>query len=71
MTPPEPHKDQYQRYLTEADIDYIAEKAAERALEKVYGQIGKSMVTKILWFLGAVALGVAAAKGWLVGPGSK
>lgn len=50
--------------LTEADIERIAEKAAERALEKVYSQVGKSFVTKILWICGAAALGFAAAKGW-------
>lgn len=52
------------RYLTEHDIERIAEKAAERALEKVYSQVGKSVITKILWLLGAAALGVAAAKGY-------
>lgn len=50
--------------LTEDDIDRIAEKAAERALEKVYSQVGKSIVTKALWIIGALALGFAAAKGW-------
>lgn len=52
------------QFLTEADIDRIAERAAERALEKVYGQIGKSIVTRVLWILGALALGFATAKGW-------
>jgi hypothetical protein len=50
--------------LTEADIERIAEKAAERALEKVYSQVGKSVVTKALWIIGALGLGFAAAKGW-------
>lgn len=50
--------------LTEADIDRIAEQAAQRALEKVYSQVGKSVITKFLWILGAAALGFAAAKGW-------
>ena len=30
-----------QKFLTEADIDRIAEKAAGRALEKVYAEVGK------------------------------
>lgn len=51
--------------LTERDMERIAELAADRALEKVYGQIGKSMVTRVLWMAGAAALGVAAAKGWI------
>ncbi len=52
--------------LTERDMERIAELAADRALEKVYGQIGKSMVTRVLWLAGAAALGAAAAKGWIV-----
>jgi hypothetical protein len=64
----EPVRDTYQRYLTEDDIERIAEKAAERALEKVYGQIGKSLVTKVLWIVGALGLGFAGAKGWLGAP---
>lgn len=55
------------RYLTEADIDRIAERAADRALEKVYSEVGRSIVTRILWVLGAVGLGFAAAKGWWKG----
>lgn len=51
--------------LTERDMERIAELAADRALEKVYGQIGKSMVTRVLWLAGAAALGFAAAKGWI------
>lgn len=56
------------RHLTEADIERIAEIAAERALEKVYGQIGKSLVTRVLWLAGALALGWATAKGWFKAP---
>ena len=52
------------KYLTEADIERIAEKAAERALEKVYSQVGRSIVTRFLWLVGALVLGFAAAKGW-------
>jgi hypothetical protein len=53
--------------LTEADIDRIAERAADRALEKVYSDVGKSLVTKALWIIGAIALGFATAKGWWKG----
>ena len=42
--------------LTERDMERIAELAADRALEKVYGQIGKSMVTRVLWLAGAAAI---------------
>ena len=44
--------------LTEEEVDYIAEKAAERALEKVYASVGKNVVRRIMWLVGAAALGV-------------
>jgi hypothetical protein len=50
--------------LTESDIERIAERAADRALEKVYSQVGRSVVTRALWIAGLLALGFAAAKGW-------
>ena len=46
------------RYLTEHDIDEIAEKAAERALEKVYAQVGQNILKKITWLLGISAIGL-------------
>lgn len=52
--------------LTEEQIDLIAERAAERALEKVYAQIGKSIVQKFLWLVGAASLAVLA---WMKGSG--
>ncbi len=46
--------------LSEEQIDAIAERAAEKALEKVYAQIGKSVVHKLLWLVGAATLAVLA-----------
>lgn len=46
--------------LTEEQLNEIAERAANRALEKVYANIGKSVVHKILWVLGAAALAILA-----------
>lgn len=46
--------------LTDAQIEMIAERAAEVALERVYLKIGKSIVTKFLWWVGAGALAVVA-----------
>ncbi len=54
--------------LTERDLERIAEAAADRALEKVYGDIGRSVTTRVFWIVGAMALGFAAAKGWMVKP---
>ena len=55
------------RYLTEHDIDEIAEKAAERALEKVYAQVGQSILKKITWGLGLAAIGLVM---WLGATGN-
>jgi hypothetical protein len=52
--------------LTEEQLNEIAERAADRALEKVYAQIGKSVVTKLLWVIGTTTLAIAA---WLKGSG--
>jgi len=46
--------------LTDEQIEEIAERAAEVALERVYTQIGKSVVQKFLWLVGAAALTVYA-----------
>lgn len=43
-------------HLTEVQIEQIAERAAEVALEKVYTEIGRSVVTKFLYILGAATL---------------
>ena len=42
--------------LTQKQLDEIADLAAERAIEKVYLQVGKSVIRKALWILGAAAL---------------
>lgn len=50
--------------LSDEQIEAIAERAAEVALERVYTQIGKSVVSKILWIIGSASL---AALVWLSG----
>lgn len=37
-------------------IEEIADRAAERALEKVYTGVGKSVVTKTMWLVGVVVI---------------
>lgn len=50
--------------LTEAEIEVIAERAAEKAIQKVYSDIGKSVAQKIFWFVGvAVIAGLAVLAG--------
>ena len=50
------------RVLTTDDIELIAQRAADKALEKVYAEVGKSLVKKFFW---AVGLVVIAAAVWL------
>ena len=50
------------RILTTDDIELIAQRAADKALEKVYAEVGKSLVKKFFW---AVGLVVIAAAVWI------
>lgn len=49
--------------LSEADIDAIAERAAKRALQMVYEEVGKSAVRTILWVIGVATLAILAFLG--------
>lgn len=46
--------------ITEAQAEAIAQRAAELALQHVYASIGKSVVQKFLYLLGAAAVAVYA-----------
>lgn len=50
-----------QTHISDEQIEEIAEKAAEKAIEMmtagVYQSIGKSVVNKALWLIGALSLG--------------
>lgn len=56
--------------LTDERIEEIAEKAAERAVEKiaaqVFQQVGKGVISKALWMIGAMIVG---GYFWLSGNG--
>jgi hypothetical protein len=47
--------------LTEAQMEELAEKAAQRAIEKltshVYQEVGRSVVSKLFYIAGACAIG--------------
>lgn len=49
-------------HFSETQLDQLAEKAADKAVEKltgqVYHQVGKGVVQKALWLIGAMAVGV-------------
>lgn len=42
--------------LTDAQIEAIAERAAEVAFKKIYEEVGKSVVKRIFWIVGAASL---------------
>jgi hypothetical protein len=53
--------------LTDEQIEMIAERAAEVALEKVYTEVGKSVLKKLAWMAGAATVGLFI---WLGGHGA-
>lgn len=53
--------------LTDAQIEAIAQRAAEVALNKVYADVGKSVLKKLAWLTGAAVIGLAL---WLAGHNS-
>lgn len=44
--------------LTDQQIEHIAERAAEVAFEKIYKEVGKSVLTKLAWMAGAAVVGL-------------
>lgn len=59
--------DRQQVQLTDAQIEQIAERAAEVALNKVYADVGRGVLKKLTWLLGVTVVGLAI---WLAGNGS-
>lgn len=53
--------------LTEEQINEIAERAAKRALQIVYAEVGQSVLKKLAWLIGIVVVGTAL---FLAGKGS-
>lgn len=53
--------------LSDSQIEAIAEKAAEVALNKVYAEVGKNVLKKLAWLTGVAVIGLAL---WLAGNGS-
>lgn len=44
--------------LTDEQIEAIAERAAEVAFEKIYKEVGKSVLTRLAWMAGAAVVGL-------------
>jgi len=53
--------------LSEAEMDAIAERAADRAIRKMYEQIGKSVAQKAYWAIGIFVVGMMF---WIAGIGA-
>ena len=53
--------------LTDTQIEAIAERAAEVALNKVYADVGKNVLKRMAWLTGVAVIGLAL---WLAGNGS-
>lgn len=53
--------------LTEEQINEIAEKAARRALQIVYAEVGQGVLKRLAWLVGVVVIGLAL---WLAGKNS-
>lgn len=52
--------------LTPEQVEALADRAATKALERVYTEIGRNVVRKAIWLVGAVVVSVLA---WLTGQG--
>ncbi len=52
--------------LSEVQIEAIAERAATKALEKIYAEVGQSVLRKLAWLAGLVVVGLFI---WLGGKG--
>jgi len=53
--------------LTEAQIDAIVDRAVEKTFNRVYQEVGKSILTKLAWITGAAVVGLFM---WLGGHNS-
>jgi hypothetical protein len=51
-------------HLTEEQLDDIADRAVKKAFDKIYAEVGKSVVRKIIWLAGLAVVGFAL---WLAG----
>lgn len=50
--------------MTQEEMDSLVERAATRAIEKVYAEVGQNVLKKLAWLVGLVVIGLAL---WLAG----
>lgn len=58
--------DQIKYSLSEEEIDKIVEKALDKAVEKMYLEVGRSIIKRGLWVIGSAVVAIAI---WLAGGG--
>lgn len=44
--------------LTEEELDQIADRAAEKVIQIMYAEVGKSVIKRLLWLVAAITAGV-------------
>jgi hypothetical protein len=45
--------------ISEELMEKIAEKAAKKVMDNVYREVGRSLITKVVWAAGVIGVGVA------------
>lgn len=50
--------------FTELELDLIAQRAADKALQKIYAEVGKGVLKKLAWWAGVL---IVAGAAWLAG----
>lgn len=53
--------------ISEDDIEKIADRAVEKAMERLYLEVGKSILQKFIWLVG---VGTVAMYMWIQGRGN-
>lgn len=53
--------------ISEEDIEKIADKAVEKAMDRLYREVGKSILQKFIWLVG---VGTVALYMWIQGRGN-
>jgi hypothetical protein len=64
ITPPEDHE----RHLpiTDDQLDLIVERAVDKVFDRIYADVGRSVMKKLTWAVGLIVTGLLV---WLAGKG--
>lgn len=55
-----PYEDDRRRSITldEKDVDEFIDRAVNRAVDRFYAEVGKSVLKRVAWIVGACAVGI-------------